>query len=343
MTLYPLSQDRAGIPHDLFSSPEFLPLNGDFQRGSFLFIRMSRGEYEKSITLGNNLLRAHAHTSREFRVDDLLLASTHGPGTVKTAHFILHTAFCCSSLLARYLELLPSCFVLKEPQLLAEFADVPDQSTERWADFLRLGIRLLSRTYSQNEVPIIKAHVPTNAFGNKLLEYSPESVVIFLKVSLKSFLLATLKSESRRQRVRHWVNILISHVRTDPSFSRIEPEKMTDSQVAACFWLMNRLFYAQIATGPYSHRVRLVDGDDLSDHPKRALPSILEFCGLRVNEEQLKSLLEHPTIHLHAKDRFRTYDAASRRRELAGLDVTWGREADEGINWASSRGIMAEF
>ncbi len=36
--------------------------------------------------------------------------------------YVLHSAFCCSTLPARYLQLIPLCFVLKEPRLLTDMA-----------------------------------------------------------------------------------------------------------------------------------------------------------------------------------------------------------------------------
>src|SRR6267154_1808610 len=98
----------------VFSSPEFYPLRIDFQRRIVQFVRMSRDTYRRSVFL--DFRTQHLGTGvYEIRLDDLLFGIADLPTANKAVHYILHTTFCCSTLLARYFELLESCFVLKEP------------------------------------------------------------------------------------------------------------------------------------------------------------------------------------------------------------------------------------
>jgi hypothetical protein len=65
----------------------------------------------------------------EVRLDDIFLVIRTLQPPPKRSHYILQTTYCCSTLLCRYLELLPTCFVLKEPLLLTQLAYIVDKST----------------------------------------------------------------------------------------------------------------------------------------------------------------------------------------------------------------------
>ena len=78
-----------------------------YRRSSFLDHRMHREPKQKRMACG----------AREL-VDRYQGAPAGHVG------FIFHVAFCCSTLLARYLELLPGTFVLKEPFIPTQLAEL---------------------------------------------------------------------------------------------------------------------------------------------------------------------------------------------------------------------------
>jgi hypothetical protein len=330
------------IPRDLFTSPELYPLKANFERGTFLFVRMSRAAYQEFVFLGTDAIDVQTNSPREIRIDDLLLASATAPPVAKPILFIFHMAYCCSTLLARYFELLPRCFVLKEPQLLAEFALAPDQLSARWNEGFDLCTRLLSRTYNSSEVPVIKVNVPCNVLGGRLLQDNPQSTIIFLTAPLRVFLLAALKSQLRRRRVRYWVTKLIEGVRGYSTFGNMIPNELADSQNAVLFWSLNHQLCGRLASGPHGSRVVVVDSERLADSPQEVLPGILEVCGFSLGHDQFKALVDHPSVHRHSKQPSRLYDADLRRHELALSEHSWGREADDGIEWALAKGIVTE-
>lgn len=329
------------VPRDLFSSPELYPVQIDFRRRSVMFARMSRRDYEDFVFLEIDAVRRQVKHLYEIRLDDLLLAAASAPLVVKPVHYILHTAYCCSTLLARYLDLIPYCFVLKEPQLLAQFALCSDRSSTRWNEGFELCVRLLSRTPDACEVPVIKTNVPCNVLGERLLKDNRQATITFLMMPLRHFLLAVLKSGLRRLRVRYWVGKLIDDPLLDPQFGNIRTSDLTDVEAAICFWLANRSLCSRLSFGADRSRILALDGEQVADCPREVLPPIMSMCGLPVDKDRLEWLLDHPSARCHAKHPLRLYDASVRRQEIASCEARWGGEADTGIEWAESLGMLA--
>src|SRR5439155_14737034 len=98
---------------DVLTSPDFLPLRIDPNRRVMTFVRMSLDAYRDSVFLDGRTRRVTSD-AYELRLDDLLFADANRSIDSATAHYVLHNTFFLSTLLARYFELLPSWFVLKE-------------------------------------------------------------------------------------------------------------------------------------------------------------------------------------------------------------------------------------
>lgn len=186
----------------LFHSPEFYPQWIDFENNAVHFVHMSRESYRNSVFL--DVRTQHlGDPIQQVNLDDVLRACNGAKSP--RVHYILNTAFCCSTLLARYFELFPDCFVLKEPSMLTQLATVEPASVSRWDDAFAVCVKLLSRTYLESERPVIKVHEACNVLGSRLLE-DPEVTITFLSTPVRRFVLSVLKEEFRRQWVRRRIN-----------------------------------------------------------------------------------------------------------------------------------------
>lgn len=329
---------------NLFASPDLYPLKIDWGRQRITFGRISQENYRHIVALSAEAAQRRSKDLYDIRLDDVFLAAatTTAPYVAARLHYILHTAYCCSTLLARYFELLSSCFVLKEPGVLAQLAMVPNRSLPRWQEVFDLCIRLLSRAYARRKLVVIKAHVPVNFLGSQLLERNVDTTVTFLMTPLRQFLVSVLKSEDRRNRIREWIRCA-ALAQTPPALAEVNPNNLTDVQATVYWWLLNRVLCRDLCYGPTRDRVVVVDGDELAEFPANALRLVFENCGLSVNQDELKRLLEHPSVRKYSKNLSKAYDAASRRRELEGLDSRWRREMEAGIEWAASLGMEADL
>lgn len=322
--------------NQLFRSPELYPLAINFQKQLVVFVRMSPETYRESVFLDLRTRRVEKDIY-QFRIDDVLLASADAP-TAKRVHYILHTAFCCSTLLARYFELIPHCFVLKEPRLLTEMALTPQHAVPRWDEAFDLSLKLLLRTYHPEEYVVIKTHEPCNPLGRKLLECNEQATITFLMTPMRQFLLAVLKSEERRAWVRTRIKVAAKYA-DYAALVHINPDDLSDSEAAAFLWLVNRFLCEQLSAEKNRSRVLVVDGRQLAADPEPALTRIAAMCALPLGRNEIQALIDHPSVRQHSKQLSKLYDALSRHHEMIQLEEQWGVEADAGTDWAASLDI----
>lgn len=317
----------------LFTSPEWYPLSIDFPGRLVSFVRMSRQSYRDTVFLDTRTQPATSETFH-FKLDDLLLAAAGARAGSKRILYILHPTFACSTLLARYFELLPNCFVLKEPMILTQMAAASLWRSSEWNDMLNLVLRLLTRTYDPEEFVVIKAHEPCNALGQTLLEHNQQSTITFMNLPLRHFVLSILKSDFRRKWVRTRVPNAARAAHCQ-ELIHIQPADVNDAQAAAYLWLVNRFLCDQLVSGTDESRVLAVDAGTLAETPEQALPKVMANCGVHLTPAQLKSLIDDPSVRHYSKDLSKPYDATSRRQEIAELEKHWGNEADSAIEWAT--------
>jgi hypothetical protein len=335
-------------------SPELYPASIEPRRHLISFVEMSKEQY-RSTSFLDTVAGATGSNVYTFNLDDLLLYGIQGFRPSVSVHYILHTAYCCSTLLARYLGLVQPCFALREPAVLAQIALLrPDGnirangfddpiSAPDWKSLLGLGIHLLTRTFASGDVVVIKVNDLCNLLGDVLLEMNPQSRIIFLYVPIRTFVLSVLKQKSRRLWLR---SRLASNRRTAsmiPALREIDTADLTDSQGAAFLWLINSALYNNLRLGTHSDRVLPLNGDRVAEEPGTTVANLTRFLELSVTEEKLTSVLAHPAASRYSKNMSIQYDASGRRRDLERMEVEFGLEADEGLQWAHGIKTSLEF
>lgn len=250
-------------PSDLFIDPQLYPTSLNFDRRTVTFVQMTPDTYRDTVFLDRRT--RHRGGEIQFRVDDLMLAARRVPSR-KRAHFILNTAYCCSTLLARCFEILPCCFVLKEPSVLVQAALLMEAGDSRWRLACELAHKLLTRTYYADQVAVIKPYEPCNRLGITLLAANTDATVSFLMTPLRSFILSILKLEERRDWVRARSVTALRDVRGFLPFAAVNPALLSTPQAAACVWMANRYIYRELSSA-FGDRVLLVNGDELSRSP----------------------------------------------------------------------------
>lgn len=326
--------ERMNPMRDLFISPDLYPLLLDMERNVLTFVRMSRESYRNSVFLDLRT-RPTGEGTYELPLDDLLLAATRYAPPLRRIHYILNSAYCCSTLMARYFELLPSCFVLKEPRLLAQLALLEDHSRPEWKAAFDLCLRLLSRTYAPNEMVVMKPVDCCSMIGSRLLQHNSQASITFLMIPLRSFILSILKSGERRDWARMRIRQVFKRAAVWPEIANRDLERLNVAESAACLWLVHRYLAGELLHGPHHSRVLLVNGDDLAESPRQTLAAILEMCLLPADNDTLDQLVSHPSVARYSKDLSRPYDASTRSTEILELERCWSAEADTGIEWAA--------
>jgi hypothetical protein len=335
-------------PQELLSSPSFYPLKMDFDNGLLSFVPMSRATYQSSSFLDG---RTQAAGSERYDIPaaDLLASAADLAPSPNRAHYIFHAAFCCSTLLARYLELIPPCFVLKEPLFLTQMAVVRPRAIAdhnegalepaEWAPLFELCARLLARGFAAEDVIAVKVNDICNSLGEMLLARDPAAKGVFVTIGLREFLLVLLKAPERRQ----WLRGRLVKARKDaaiiPELAGFDPVQMSDAEGGAFLWALNEALRARLCT-LYQSRILTVQGEQIADAPAEAVRATADHFGLPVRQGLPKNIFSNATAAKHAKDPSRPYDARSRRKELKALQKQIGGEADQGVNWATKNRVL---
>ncbi|HET7085337.1 MAG TPA: nucleotidyltransferase family protein [Rhizomicrobium sp.] len=327
----------------LFATPELFPMEIDEERNAIAFLRVSREWYRSNVTTNG---RADVGAGAEVfsaQVNRLILdlpTTEAGP----PAHYILHGAFCGSTLLAGYLEQLPRCFVLKEPNLLGQLARLkvnpPDSmlyAPQQWNDWFKIATALLARAYPSDTAVIIKPTDLCSWMGDLLLNRDARSKIIFLASPLREFLTSVLRPDrDRRILIRNRVRRAKKHLAQVPFLSDATVAALSDGQCAAAIWLLNAYFCASLLEGRDADRVLVLNSKDLFSQPKETLSEVATFLSL-TQDEDIRAALMNFTVsarHSKAKEESVPYSAALRTSELAEAERQIQDEIETAVSWA---------
>ena len=332
----------------LFSSPEFYPVRLDFVRRTVDFVRMTPETYRSSSFLDQRTQQADDGLF-SAGLDELLAYHAEEGRRASGVRYILHTAFCCSTLLARCMEALGSCHVLKEPHALTQLAagrpggPAPNPgsagvlSSEEWGHVLELVLALLARTYRPGEAVLIKVNDRCNALGQTLLERDAESKALFAYTGLRSFLLSVLKDEGRRQWLRrNRLPLIRDEMLSHAGLAPVAVERLTDAEGAACLWLQRAYAYHRLRREFTPRRAPAVNSGALPDRPLPTLRRAARALDVEADAGALSAVVRGDTLRRYSKDPHMAYDARTREREMSELEARFGAEADAGVAWARS-------
>jgi hypothetical protein len=218
---------------------------------------MSRETFRESTFLDRSTVRA-GPTTLIAEMPKLLTRQAKLP-----LQFILHVGYCGSTLLTRYLETLPHCRVLREPDVLGQLLSLKDRiptaaSDRQWAEWFTVVMALLSRDYPKDRAVVIKTG-DINWMGSLFVDHNDTTKIVFL-FPLRTFLLQVLKVDHRRQWLREHIQTLRWSMARVPFLSEISLVDLTDGQRAAAMWLSNAFICRSLLERPDSHRILVLTG-----------------------------------------------------------------------------------
>lgn len=197
------------------------------------------------------------------------------------AHFIFHSGFCRSTLLARALNLENVSLSLCEPGIIASLASgmpVDERLTRQL-------LRLLARPRDGEKCVFIKPTNHANRLIPVLLRLMPEARAILMTNALEPFLRSV---GSRTLLGRRWGRQLYleiqSYARVELNLSQQEVFSLTDMQASGLAWLASQRYFDLLQKSEFQPRLRLLDGNDFNDHRDRTLSAVLEHCHVRDGE-----------------------------------------------------------
>jgi hypothetical protein len=320
-SLETLGQDQTWLPHRV-----------DVRRGELGFVRLDREDHRRLTFLTDEYIgdETPRRTIALSQIGAVARAATPG-----RCHFLFHSAFCCSTLLARALDIPGTAMGLKEPAILMNLTDAALAGAPV-GDLLGPAIDLLSRPFADGEAVVIKPTNVVNPLIDPLLAARPDAMALLQYSPLPGFLRSVAqKGLFGRIWARRSAAILMRRPEFDPGYSAAERWEHSDLQVAALAWLQQQAQFARLVR-TLPGRVATLDSDTLLADPRAALGALTRLFQLDVSERELDAIASGPIFTRNAKRHAEPFDTERRAAEHARAESAYGEEIGMVVRWAEA-------
>ncbi len=257
------------------------------------------------------------------------------PGT--PLHFVFHSAYCASTMLAQALDQPGAASSLSEPVLLNDMVGWRRRGAEprEHGRVMAEALALLGRPFAPGEAVVIK---PSNIFNPLMrgaMMLRPDARAILLYAPLRAFLLSVAR---KGLACRLWCRELLEHYLADGfvqlGFEARDYFRQSDLQVAAVGWLAQQQAFAALAAWA-PDRIATLDSETLTGAPVAAVAAAMRHFGLDADEMRIAA---HPALARNSKSGAR-FAAGERQRDLAAAEAAYGEEIGQVVRWAE---VVAE-
>lgn len=321
--------DIAAIARD----PAWLANRYDESQDAIHFVRLTREEHRAVTFVTDEYISAEAPRLVLRRGDVVAAAAPPAP-----LHFIFHSAYCCSTVLARAVDIEGVSMGLKEPLILNDMVGWRRRGAApaALAPVLDDVLTLLARPFSPGEAVVIKPSNMLNAIAPAMLAARPHAKAILLYAPLPDF----LRSIARKGLWgRRWVReLFIGQLRdnmVDLGLGGQHYLDLTDLQVAAAGWLAQQDMFGRMIGRFGPERVRTLDSAALMARPGEAMAALSDLFGLGLDDAAVKTVLAGPGFTSHSKSNagFSADDRLAEQRDAA---ATHADEIDKVAVWAGA-------
>ena len=248
-----------------------------------------------------------------------------------TPRLILHSAYCCSTLVARAFDIPGVSFGLKEPQILNDVVGLQLRRGDprQVAAAMDVALLLLARPLGPGEVNVVK---PSNLVNSLLPLFTAMRTDIrglLLHAPLETFLGSIARKDIEG---RAWVRELMwkmIQLRQAERFGFTDEDlyRQTDLQVGAVGWLAQQALFAE---GVERHGgFRTLDSETLMARPAECLGALGKSFDLTFDPE---AVAEGPAFRTHSKDRS-SYSPERRQQERERGEALHAREIGMVLTW----------
>jgi hypothetical protein len=264
------------------------------------------------------------------REESLAVAPTPAP-----LHLILHSGYCCSTLLARAFDRPGLATALKEPAILNDLVgwrrrgDHASRIPVASSDLLRL----LARPCLPEEAVIVKPSNILNGMAAPLLEVHNDINVVLLHAPLPIYLGSIArKGMSGALWVREYLLGALQDGIMELGFDRDAFLGQTDLQIAAMGWLAQQRVFQTLVDRFGPGRVRTIDSETLLAQREEALDATARLFGLTVTPPEIAAIAAGPVFGRHSKSAT-PYSPADRLREQDDISADQRDEIAKIIAW----------
>ncbi|MFZ9396262.1 MAG: hypothetical protein ACO25F_09415 [Erythrobacter sp.] len=308
--------------------PAWLAHRYDESNDTIRFVRYERHERAAVPFLIDGLL-----PSREFQ--PLSRSEARQQAGDAPVHFIFHSGFCCSTLLAAALDQPGLASSFSEPTILNDAigwrlrgAPVGDVG-----ELVDDALRLLGRPFAGDPASILKPSTVVNGLAEAMLAIRPQARAVLMYAPLRDFLISIAKKGLEG---RLWVRDLLLKCRAERrtevlGFSDYDLLGQTDLQVAALDWLMQQAVFARLVER-FPDRVRSLSSESFLGQPEETIRLASALFGLPLKPENVASAM-NGAMRQNSKDGS-PFGPHERRKDYDAAYRAHADEVDKVLVWA---------
>lgn len=249
-------------------------------------------------------------------------------------HFIFHSAYCCSTLLAQAFDSPGVSHALSEPQILNDMVGW----RHRGGSAAQIGmvtdnvLRLLARPLVPGEAAIIKPSNIVNGLATALMTIRPEAKAVLLHAPLRLFLGSIAR---KGMWGRLWVRELLSRQLAegliDLGFEPRDYLLHTDLQAAAVGWLAQHRLFSDMAE-KWPDRVRTIDSETLVARPAETMAALAGLFDVALDDARIATVVTD--IFARDSKSGRSFESGQRASDQSAAEALHADEIDKVNTWA---------
>lgn len=255
--------------------------------------------------------------------------------------WLFHTAFCCSTLLARALHDPPGFLALKEPGIFLDFAKLSLQQSDQARDLLARRLtettRLLGRTWLEGGHTLVKPTNVANRLLPLLLNASPGSRALLLHGGLEDFLMSCAKKLPGADQPMRWMaQYLVPGTRLERTLGIPKGHEFNFIEACVLTWFAQMETYADALAQDTGDRLRTLDMRALLQQPAATVAACASW--LQNQEQSSDETRDDRVRKVFSRDSKRvdtSYGPQHRAAERTMIMERYGELIRSGLTWAS--------
>lgn len=316
---------------DVMASAQWLAHRYDPGHDAFHLRLVPRSRHAQIPFLTDEHLGAAGEPLVLRRADAIAQAPSPGP-----IHFVFHSAYCCSTLLAAAFDIPGVAMGLKEPVLLNDLVGWRHRGA-KGPDVARVmdeGLRLLARPFAPGEAVVVKPSNIVNPLIPAIMGLRPDARALLLHAPLEPYL-ASIARKGMWGRL--WVRDLFGKLLREGMLAPlgIAPDDylgLTDIQVAAAGWLAQQRQFQELANR-LGDRVATLDSETLVARPGDSMKGLVRLFGLSLDDAAIARIVTGPVFARDAKNGA-DFTPGQREQDARQGLALHGDEVDKVAQWA---------
>lgn len=317
--------------NSLMADAQWLAHRYDPGQDAFHFLQLPRARHGEIPFLTDEYVGQAVEPIVLRREDAIAAAPAPAP-----LHFIFHSAYCCSTLLAAAFDRPGIAMGLKEPVLLNDIVGWRHRGAKgpEAARALDHGLRLLARPFTTGEAIVVKPSNIINPLIPGIMALRPTARALLLHAPLDAYLASIArKGMWGRLWVRDLFGKLLREGMVNLGIAPSDYLGLTDIQISALGWLAQQAQF-QALTGQLGERVLTLDSETLIARPAESLAALARHFDIALNKADIAAIVAGPIFGRDSKTGA-NFGQGQRERAAQNGKALHAEEVEKVGAWAS--------